>query len=1244
MTRQSGSRCGKLIRLAGPSIGVLTLVILALCAPTAWAQEPRPGAGDPAATYAKWPDDEIFLGLPLSGPEVYDRVQGYQASSDLSTLTQLASYDVGESGPLVATSGRFLTAEHDDVIYAQGSSDFGGMVKLDLFGRDSTNQPLLPDVALDMSPKGACLDIASGELDRLPDADTGMRDELVVAYGIVGTSAHVGPARVAVVDYGATTPDSPVGRLAATTQTSAQIDGESMWNQTIALPDTDCVHVATADLDGDGHKEIVVAMLTGPKTLGLEAFRYEDTGGGTYGLRSLQTLTAGPLDDASYRASAWHGAFALAAGDFDGDGKEELALGTTSHGKRGPLFINAATAYDLLLFKAGAAGTLALVKQERIDMASGALPSPTPFLGRVVLASGLFRYDRANGFHLNRRQLAVAARVSDLDAAVWVIQVQGEPGSPTLVQGPHSLTTLGFDSDFWISAGGFKGLRTGTDPLWSVGLGFVDDGTYGLGLLEPQATAGGQVTLVARTMQTLLTGVDVGGGAQYPLERYDPDGDSISIGAPVHMTLEQVKDIRAILQEPPKHAFWNKETQAVETVSRYDDFYVEFTDSQEKSFSSTTKKHSDYSVGGSETASVAMTLKKPGLLVSTQMDAKVSETFGYDYEHNSSSYNSAYGEQSWSLTRRSDHDDIMVANNQLLDIWRYRVYGYQAKDEAGNPTNAYYDVVLPGPDVSAIAAAGAKNFDGWEPVWENGNILSYPEPSGSTYTPPDLGSFKIPCLPGPSDPECIQVGTDPITGTKTLTSAMAWGEEFWDGTSGDRHIEMTSGTGAGSEHGYTHKLNGSVDVSVGATVKIASVMKVSAEADVEFHGGTSWGKLTTEDSETNETRGVTLHTCSGESIKAYSYYPVLYITKDGAAKLTYAVNPTGSALGRDWWLRTYGSGPDPALNLPERFVPTYSPTNVQNGWKPNMDPSRNRIRGFFVKQPELEPVIGEYPLLGHAAKAGEPVRLEVRVYNYSLSVVGGVAALDVRFDAVLFDPATGQEDATTRYTIGETTLTNLLPRQIQVAAIEWTPTMTGIPVPGTSQTWHIRVILDPRNEVPNEIYESESAATRTYCEGGECIDPGQNNEGWREVQVIAPPLPGDPQFGKPGDAHLREGALAAIDRRGKLTTKTTQATLGEPLDLRIQVSSDNNGQTYSEVLLYDGDPAQGGELIADKQVLPGTDEASGNFAWVSWTPRSLEPHQLYAVLLETADDTAPGNNVAQLKVIVHKPPAPKKVK
>ena len=37
------------------------------------------------------------------------------------------------------------------------------------------------------------------------------------------------------------------------------------------------------------------------------------------------------------------------------------------------------------------------------------------------------------------------------------------------------------------------------------------------------------------------------------------------------------------------------------------------------------------------------------------------------------------------------------------------------------------------------------DLDWYQPLHENGNILSYPAPSNNTFTPPDLGTYGIPC-------------------------------------------------------------------------------------------------------------------------------------------------------------------------------------------------------------------------------------------------------------------------------------------------------------------------------------------------------------------------------------------------------------------------------------------------------------------------------------------------------------------
>jgi hypothetical protein len=102
--------------------------------------------------------------------------------------------------------------------------------------------------------------------------------------------------------------------------------------------------------------------------------------------------------------------------------------------------------------------------------------------------------------------------------------------------------------------------------------------------------------------------------------------------------------------------------------------------------------------------------------------------------------------------------------------------------------------------------------------------------------------------------------------------------------------------------------------------------------------------------------------------------------------------------------------------------------------------------------------------------------------------------------------------------------------------------------------------------------------------------------------------------------------------------KTTQLYAGQRAFVRIQVDTNQPSILASRVVLYDGDPNNGGKIIAIKRVHPGILGSTGNVAWVQWTPLGIGPHTLYARLLEPGMDTQPGNNVATLKVVVIKPP------
>ena len=114
--------------------------------------------------------------------------------------------------------------------------------------------------------------------------------------------------------------------------------------------------------------------------------------------------------------------------------------------------------------------------------------------------------------------------------------------------------------------------------------------------------------------------------------------------------------------------------------------------------------------------------------------------------------------------------------------------------------------------------------------------------------------------------------------------------------------------------------------------------------------------------------------------------------------------------------------------------------------------------------------------------------------------------------------------------------------------------------------------------------------------------------------------------------------MLALNRNGKFDSGTTQVYLGSRVPVRVQVTTDKTSLLGSMVRLYEGDPQDGGTLLAEHRVVPGLLGSSGNVAWFLYTPMTLGPHTLYAVVIEGSEDLQPGNNVASLKVVVIKEP------
>jgi hypothetical protein len=836
---------------------------------------------------------------------------------------------------------------------------------------------------------------------------------------------------------------------------------------------------------------------------------------------------------------------------------------------------------------------------------------------RVQVVAGLFKFAPEEGFDFSRRQLVLVYSLSGLFSNGRVLSlIPADDLMTVALQNATSLEPTG--GRFAVAAGNFRGYLPDSEPLWSLLIGaWHDDGTYGLKAFMFDAS--GTVQPVGQQSLGSPQSPD-SAKARLPVVAYDADGDTLYLGAPVHFTLTDLVRTDFIVQEPPKHlAYINGR---VRNISRRPDFYVELKDSEGATFSTKSTDTSDWNFGGSLELSSKSTIKGSGDigLVKVEAEASVaaSAKVSYDYDEHQSSYNSSYVERTLTFTGQTNDDDYLVSQIQLFDIWRYRLYGLNASTATGKPINTFYDIVLPGPALEA--RGGGRVFDWYQPVHENGNILSYPRLTDKTSRPRDLGCFTLTF----TSEDCTSDNgvIAPLVPPQLL---------HYDGTSVDIGLKFTRESGAGATRQYTQTLGGSLDLRVSAKAG-ASYFGVGGEVETavnaSINASNSWGNLSSSQNTTSESTGITLRKPdNGDITKAYPFAPLVYIARDGTFKVTHAVGELN--FDDSWWQDTYGRKPDPALNLPNRFIKS------GGTWEPNKRLSRKQLRGFFYCLPSSNQSAPCTPLTSQPVD-GDRVRLLVQVYNYSTAKLA--QKVWVRFEAVQYNTNTNREIGH-RMRLGETTLAQILPRQMRAASLNWDTTGFG-PASGRGRvTYRIYVVLDPKNTI-KEIYETEPA-------GG--FDPGQNNEGWGPTLTVAAPAtarmvqqtPGSRRAAATGDldsATVQVEAVAALDAlSGELSEGLVYARRGEPLQVRVHLrSTDSDLSAYHLLVFAAGELLprdRQGEVIAGLTV-PGVDAIEGAYVWLEWIPTTLGDTELRAVLAEAFNTRRPLQDQPTLTVRV----------
>ena len=806
---------------------------------------------------------------------------------------------------------------------------------------------------------------AAGDLDRVSVAGNTLtyHDEAAVAW--VGQD---GVPQIRVLDYaalsGSVTVTAPSVALPAVGQPGAL--GYAAGS----------VGLAVGDFDGDSLNELAFTWQDANSVLRVTLLKYRQTATGGHTLQVIGDPGGTPLfglDQAGAPAVLLSsGVTDTKAGDFDGDGRDDLAVAYAATPAGGAL-----TGYlGVRSFNTD----FSLRGQQSTEITGSALwtsptgsPSTSSTRG-LRLVPGLFKYSPDTGFTMNRRQLAVAwteggaatalstyvsvfsadpaASCTTTQCTLAIDELTPRSGGTTLLQ--TSPTTGGYYSlPLSLAAGGFKGRGTNGDPpIWGLALTVNDIGENTTQNPDPQLymldVQGNAIKTLSNTALPATSNVPV----NYTVAPYDVAGDSLQLGAPAIVQISNLEKATLIAAEPPAHSDWtyaqlaspNSGGSGFQNVSRFENFVVTLGSSTSTQYQHTTTHKSGWNAGfslsndvkGSFSLNAGVGAVGASIQDKTQFSANWNGSVGDKQQYSSSN--------SLAITQTTSDDDAVQAQITNSTLYRYPILGGPLTNADGSPvtgctSNCYgfYDVVIPG-DVSNLSSGGSA-LDFYDPSWENGNAMSYPS-IASVSTPSDLGPYTY----------TDQNGT-PIAENKVLFNE----SNGIGGAAATDSLQLSDSTGLSnsSSSGNNWKLSNTTKVT--GSLRVGTKANNSTYAD-SFAIGVNGGRtfVGTDDGGTVNTSGssFTLSVPAIDKDKAYRAGTTYYYDTAGAVRVNMGADlPLTTNGAPTWWAQEYGTAPDPALNLPNSTFVTTDRYNNETQIRFNTGASAQNIRGFQLLHP-----------------------------------------------------------------------------------------------------------------------------------------------------------------------------------------------------------------------------------------------------------------------------------------------------
>lgn len=756
----------------------------------------------------------------------------------------------------------------------------------------------------------------------------------------------------------------------------------------------------------------------------------------------------------------------------------------------------------------------------------------------------------------------------------------------------------------------------------------------------------------------------------------DVNGDSgyfsyngICLGVPTRITLRNNQSLELLLEEPPKHIDYLPEAGGLINISMNDEFYTEFSEEQTVQNLVESRSRLDLVVGESFGASSTI-----GFSVGAEGIASggVSATVAGKLEEINAQAQSASTSNTETITTsevsQARRDDQLLIRDQIIDIWRYPVIGLAAESGSTSVAKPVVDIVIPGPYINNFGPG--KLIDGYQPVHQNGNILTYPaaesDATNPGFDPPDIGPYYA-YPPPPMDPnvplpyqdangltidDCSTAANAPAN----CESATRYNEPLWadaafsvGGLSVNRRLTLSNEQVQSNEIESRKQLKESLDISATTEVEV-SYGAFTANNENTFtysrDNDTSISNARLSQDTIDRTTAVAVNVPPDIPVeRSYKFFPSFYFTPSGTLKVTNAVSTRQvGELARTFWDETYAA-PDPALNMPGRIVADADDLG-RTFYRLGTESSRKKIKGMFLRDVQGKP-LAETPV------DGDTIQLSVRVYN--LSVGSEASNVRVRFEGVRY---AGGQEVGDRFVIGETVIPKIsahgmknaqgqfLPN-FEFASVLWDTSGRGSPDHANLRRYRVYVTLDPLNEIPNERHEwldryddpllgpTGQPVDPAYGVPNKFLQKGQNNEGWTQVSIAPAPVSAStPPVAPLMDISMNANSLAILNEStGQLMDDDAEATEGQILKVRAVLYSTRLYTGMSTLKVYDSDPMAGGEMIASRTVQGVDGGDSPTIVEFEWQPMKAGIYELNALFDEPALDAIPGN--ARDALVVH---------